>query len=504
MTQTLKIAFLLAFLSMRHWTWSQVCDGNFGDNIFEDGDFGAARPQIVAGDPGIAPGYDYTTVLPPQNGQYTILNAMNSSEVYDSWITFDNTNFGFGYVMIVNASHSPGLFYQKTVEGLCENVLYEFSADIYNLNEPSFTQGIKPNVSFLLDDEVQFSTGEVPSNLRWNNYGFTFMTGPGQTSIKLSLRNNAPGGTGNDLALDNITFRPCGSTAHILPLDETKYICEGEEEPFEIQATVIGSAYENLFFQWQESFDAGMSWENIEGQNDQILDFRKSESGTYYFRYLLADTEDKLTQPKCRTTSNIKIVEILPKFTQVSDTLCAGSTYYFGTQVLTSSGSYVDTVQNFFGCDSIVNLNLTFVENELSATFYSSDPSCSYIWDGEIGLKNISSRWSYSFYINNQPVFSKSTSILKGGTYHCSVIDKYGCAMDTVIFLTPPEPFFVDLGDDETLILGERFQRDVFLSEPGVEFTWVPQSIDCEPSCVYIDEVFMESTVVYSITVAEL
>ncbi len=72
---------------------------------------------------------------------------------------------------------------------------------------------IKPNVSFLLDGQEIHSSGDVPEDEEWHTYGFTFTTDPGQFSLTLSLQNNAPGGNGNDLAIDNISFHPCGPEA---------------------------------------------------------------------------------------------------------------------------------------------------------------------------------------------------------------------------------------------------------------------------------------------------
>ena len=145
---------------------------------------------------------------------------------------------------------------------------------------------------------------------------------PGQSSLKLSLRNNAPGGTGNDLALDNITFRPCGSTALILP-EDLQNICE-DGEPFDIEATIIGSAFETTFIQWQESFDQGKTWVDLAGETDNTYTFDNLKSGDYYYRYLLADRLDKLTNSKCRTNSNTKVVRVIPKFVNVIDSLCVG------------------------------------------------------------------------------------------------------------------------------------------------------------------------------------
>ena len=42
----------------------------------------------------------------------------------------------------------------------------------------------------------------------------------------------------------------------------------------------------------------------------------------------------------------------------LSDTICAGDTFYFFSQALTSAGVYTDTLQSISGCDSIITLNL--------------------------------------------------------------------------------------------------------------------------------------------------
>jgi hypothetical protein len=45
-------------------------------------------------------------------------------------------------------------------------------------------------------------------------------------------------------------------------------------------------------------------------------------------------------------------------FTQISDSISAGSSYNFNGKNLTKDGIYYDTLQTLFGCDSIVELTL--------------------------------------------------------------------------------------------------------------------------------------------------
>lgn len=53
-------------------------------------------------------------------------------------------------------------------------------------------------------------------------------------------------------------------------------------------------------------------------------------------------------------------LSILPQFvTTLNETRCAGETYQFHNATVTNSGNYSDTLTTVSGCDSIVNLNLT-------------------------------------------------------------------------------------------------------------------------------------------------
>ena len=233
---------------------AQTCTGNLGENIFEDGEFGAGRPNISLDFQNIAPGYNFTTDVPPNDGSFTITNNTTfwGSFAAENWIDItDNSPDPDGYMMVVNASFEPSLFYDQTIEGLCENTLYEFSADLINLIEPRLNDHIAPNVTFQIDGVNRFNSGDIPQDASWHTESFTFTTLPGQTTLQLSLKNNAPGGIGNDVALDNILFRACGPEALILPR-EIEQICE-DGNPVDLIATINGDQYPDPAVQWQIS-----------------------------------------------------------------------------------------------------------------------------------------------------------------------------------------------------------------------------------------------------------
>ena len=433
---------------------AQLCDGNLGDNIFTDGNFGSGAANIPSADPGIAPGYTYITSPPPTDGSYTITNDITPWNFNWGWADIqDNSNDPDGYMMVVNASYEPGLFYEKQIDGLCENTLYEFSVDVHNLHTGANL--IKPNVSFLLNDIVQITTGNVPENNKWNSYGFTFTTAVGETSVKLSLANNAPGGNGNDLAIDNISFRACGPEALILPL-AVENICE-DGNAITLDATVNGEQFGNPAFQWQQSFDGGITWVDLPGEMGPIYLFDQLTAGTYYYRYKIASDETNLSNTFCQIISNIKIVEVIPKFTSFSESFCEGFSIQVGDNIYNETGDYVDTLQNSLGCDSIVTLELSVLPDlNISAQFEDTQPQCSYSLDGSLLISNVTNTYEPHTIFVNGIQSNNLIPNLAAGNYDIKIIDNLGCELDTSAIVNSPAEFVIDLGPDAQLELGDE------------------------------------------------
>lgn len=480
----LKPLFTLLLLALPIIAFSQPCSGSKGANIFPDGDFGSGTANVVQTDPGIAPGYTYTTNPPPLDGVYTLTNDMGAWGNRFTWLPLqDNSSDPNGYFMVVNASVNPGLFYEEQVTGLCENTTYEFTADLVNLITPGTNQ-IQPDVSFLLDNVVQFSTGNIPENGTWTTYGFTFTTLPGQTSLTLSLRNNAPGGLGNDLGIDNISFRACGPDATILP-QQTQFVCV-DALPITLDVLLNNSTYTTPLFQWQTSLDSGATWVNIPNATDTTLTPPITGSGVYYIRYLVANSASQLGNSKCRVISEPKIITVVPKDYIVQDTICEGLSYPFGTRNLTASGTYIDTFTTVHGCDSIVELNLTVAPNNLAGAFTLTPTSCDYIIDGQLRLDSVLNGVApYTFTLDGTPLPSgQTTPSLAPGSYLFSIQDAIGCTHDTLLTLPATPPFTVDLGPDITGVVGDTFVITTQSNGNVANYDWMPDSLfNCTTGC---------------------
>ena len=444
------------------------CEGALGENIFTDGDFGSGAPVTRQDDPGIAPGFIYQRNPPPSDGLYTITNNTGGwGSTFGNWDSFrDNSDDPNGYMMVVNAAFDPGEFYEQRVTGLCGNTEYQVSLDIRNI----ITRGanfILPNVSFLVDNDELASTGNVPENQQWNTYLFSFTTGPDQTVATLSLRNNAPGGIGNDLAIDNIQFRACGPEARVEGREVIR-ICE-DGEPLTLTAEVIGDQYGDApAFQWQQSFDEGATYENVPGADSRQLEVSGLLAGTYYYRYRLAASAPNLTNGKCRVLSNVKVVEVVPKLFVGVDTICRGVPYVVGEVSYTESTVIRDTLLSSLGCDSIIDLSLTVVpDTEPVATFVTTDPTCFNGSDGSFALTDVmGGAGPFSLFLGDTLTTGSFNGGLGNGAYRFRVVDRFGCSDEGEVVLTAPDEFTIDLGPDVTVNLGEEVRLGYRASGP--------------------------------------
>lgn len=304
----IKFFLFILFNTAVLFSQGQLCTGSLGDpavNITFDG--GAST---------YARNYQYVGINCPNDGSYTVTNA-TSGCFGNTWHTLssDHTGNGGGF-MLVNASFEPGDFYVDTIQGLCPNTTYEFAAWIVNVLNRS---GIRPNITFRVekvDGTVlgTYETGDIDNtgSAVWKQYGFYFATPLNEALIVLRMTNNAPGGLGNDLALDDITFRPCGSKveAEILNNTDTVHICEGDRSVFNMQAE-LSADYVNPVYLWQLSRDRGRTWDDMPGAADLSYQRLPTDTGIYWYR--LAVTEaDAAGIKACRIASNALVIHVHP------------------------------------------------------------------------------------------------------------------------------------------------------------------------------------------------
>lgn len=250
----------------------------------------------------------------------------------------DTTNGGTGgYMLIVNAAYRIDSAFNHTISGLCPNTYYEISCWMRNIcskcgcdsngvgasgggyipTGPADSSGVRPNLAIALDGVRYYTSGDLPYDGQWVKKGFTFRTGTAQTSFTMRFYNNAPGGGGNDWALDDIAVMTCSPEMSYSPrLDPT--VCDSNTLVIE---DTVRSYFDNYqYYKWQRSADGGASWsdataptgpstpfwngtawEYVASHTIPVTHTQLSNDGDQY-RMLVATTLDNLADNSCRFT----------------------------------------------------------------------------------------------------------------------------------------------------------------------------------------------------------
>ncbi len=513
MKMRFKISWTLLLLMISHHLVAQLCQGSLGDPIVNI-TFGAGvnpGPPLSAA----ATGYQYLPQDCPNDGLYTVRNQTTAC-YNNTWHTLasDHTGNTNGYFMLVNASFQPSAFYLDTVRGLCGNTVYEFAAWIMNVITPSSCNGntISPNLSFQIEKTdgsiIQtYNTGNIPAQAGplWRQYGFYFTTPATATDIVLRMINNAPGGCGNDLALDDISFRPCGPllSPSITGMQSTTAIlCEGTAGSFNFSCGVSGG-FINPAFQWQQSTN-GSAWTDIPGATTTSLvrNFTTSSpAGIYSFRLSVAESGN-MGSAQCRIASPILTVQVSsnPVTTAINNgpacdagslllTASGGTQYLWsgpngfsasGSPItiehiqLNAAGKYYVIVKNAAGCEhtdstmviihpaptaatSFVNASIC----EDSTIILSANGGTRYEWIPANGLSDA-----------NMPATRASPPITT--RYMVIVSNNHSCSDTAFVDINViPKPY-VNAGPDRLIFSGQSIQLSATTNSPGNHYSWSP------------------------------
>ncbi|MDP4264260.1 MAG: gliding motility-associated C-terminal domain-containing protein [Bacteroidota bacterium] len=312
----LRLSILIAVALFSVTTRAQICNGSLGDPAVNltFGTAGNTGPSAFVP----SSSYIYQSSACPNDGYYTITSS--SADCFgNSWhfVTGDHT--GGGNFMLVNASYQPGDFFVDSVTDLCPNTTYEFAAWVMNVMKP--VNSILPNLTFSIETPTgsllgQFHTGDIAVTAAplWQQYGLFFTTPATNAKIVLRITNNAPGGIGNDLALDDITFRPCGEKVSATiqgSSNDTINICEGNTNSYTFKSG-ISSAYISPVFQWQVSKDSANSWQDIAGADTPSYTRLPTGAGSYWYRLTVTEASSAGIS-SCRIASNLVIINVHAK-----------------------------------------------------------------------------------------------------------------------------------------------------------------------------------------------
>ncbi len=504
--------WLVFIIFLPYMSFAQLCEGSLGDPVVNITFGSGANPgsEINAD----LTNYYFQPYSCPNDGSYTVANS--SPDCFgNTWhsIAEDHTSGDVsGYMMIVNASFTPGVFYVDTVAGLCGGTTYEFATWILNILKPDVCSNeSRPNLTFnieTVDGTIlkTYQTGDIytSATTQWKQYGTFFSTPDNISTVVIRLTNNAPGGCGNDLLLDDLTFRPCGPKITMM-LDGTpslsKDICIGNNSSVTLGFTTAGE-FTDPFYQWQISIDNGITWADIAGANaDKYIRLPEDEPGKYLYRIAVAQASN-FSIPSCKifsdvvsiTENNIPVIEATNNSPQcigksVTLSVTAGLTYaWTGPQAFKNSsqqavissvseaskGTYYVKVTSAQGC---INTDSTIVSLENSPVVNAGEDV--NICKGKTAILNgnasgyIELAWLPSSTLSDvqskTPVVSPKDStqyIFKAGNGVCEVFD-------TVAVNVYDLPV-ANAGEDKVTIKNNPVLLDGTAGGTAVIFTWSP------------------------------
>lgn len=390
-----------------------MCSNSLGTNALgteSNGSFGSGIAQNRAASGNVPSSYNYTTftAISPNDYYYGIANNTSNGNNFttsDAWPKPDNatlpthrifekwdimgdhtgaTNLTAGnppgdnttpagYMLVINASYRTDSAFTQFITGLCPNTYYEISCWIRNVcgtcgfdstgkspgnpgyipTAPGDSSGVHPNLTFDVNGIDYYTTGNIKYTGEWVKKGFTFLTGSDQTTLTLKLFNNAPGGGGNDWAIDDISVATCLPDMIYSPALNPP-VCEGN--PLTLSDT-IQSFFDNYtYYKWQRSVDAGITWSDVTPDSGPATvswtgsswsyvtsytippeNLAVTDSGDIY-RLIVATTISNLSDVTCQSTDLLNVVTL-----DIMD--CSG---VLSTDFISTSGKINNGFANIF------------------------------------------------------------------------------------------------------------------------------------------------------------
>ncbi len=263
------------------------------------------------------------------------------------------------------------------------------------------------------------------------------------------------------------TAEGCDSTVTLhlsvlatIEVSDTKFICPGSSFDFGGQTLTNEGKYEHTF-QSVDGCDSVvtldlMFWPTIYNTVDAEI----CAGGSYTFGNQMLTTSGSYeeTFPSvdgCDSIVTLNLTVLPAVTTTLNEEICNGDFYVFGTEVLNTSGTYVKTFETNEGCDSVVTLNLT-VGDKINTTASAT------ICDGA----------SYTF---------GTQTLTKEGSYIETFTSSKGC--DSTVFLNLSMLPVLETTVLDTICADETYSfnnntldqsgvyTEVFVSEQGCDST---------------------------------
>ena len=242
-----------------------------------------------------------------------------------------------GMMLVVNAAFVKGQFYKRVIPGLCYGSQFEFKTYYANIlsSSAACSPGIPINIRFEVwdkdpgDDEINSTilvggkasngatliafnnTGDIPggsSTLIWKENNLIFEVPQNQDNVVIILRNNGVGGCGNDLAIDDISFRPYRPFSIGYETNIDNYCSTG----FVTQKGVVTSGTvpigSNYYYQWQETAEGTANWTDLGSPVNSLYNVELTQNvndiSNKIFRVISSTSLQNLNNSNCYVASS--------------------------------------------------------------------------------------------------------------------------------------------------------------------------------------------------------
>ena len=389
-------------------------------------------------------------------------------------VVVDGTTTGTVYGPNSNSGYCAGPFgdfyYQNgTLYGLADGVPDEAT------NGPDAISNIQTIVDNCADSVVASFSGGAQSNALWGFF-FTYAAIPISINTDTAVCSGSPvqlnintgGGTVSWSPTVGLSCTSCSNPIATITTN-TQYI-----------ATISGSGCSPVIYDTATiTMSAGSASVHVDdtticGGNSATLTATPVVGGGTYLWAPGGATSQSITvspattshytvtytSATCGSASDTATVTIGGATTSAqSQSICSGSSYTFGGQVLTTAGTYRDTIVNASGCDSIIVLTLSIVSTLTTPVSQSICNGGSYNFNGQTlttsgtyrdtlisagGCDSIvvltlsigtTSASAFSQSICNGSSYSfNGQTLTTAGTYHDTLTNVSGC--DSIVTLT--------------------------------------------------------------------
>jgi len=451
--------------------------------------------------------YTYSSNDFPSDGSYTIENSTaGSGSVW--WSGTDHTGNAGGYMMVVNASVSKtDYFYKRTVHALCSDTKYQFSAWVVNLlrsrdiSPPNITFSIERTDGTLIQS---FTTGDIAlkSSYQWVQYAFNFTLPAGVSDVVIKMSNNSAGGApANDLAIDDIVFRPYGPDikASFSSTAQTETASACSDSPTSYTMSTTAPAGYSILWQYQNSSG---TWADLPGADNTSSTYTFTSptvAGTYKYRVVTA-LKDNITSALCRASSNQLTLTVgsSPSSSATSNSpVCAGQSLQLNASAGVSwawtgpngfasalqnpvidpvtdaaSGTYYVTVTSASNCQVVAQVTVGVNAQPVAVASAASNEICEGSSTQLTASGGATYSWAPATGLSNANIANPIASPTETTTYTVTVSNTSACTSTVTVTINVLKKPVANAGADKHITQGQSVVLDGSAAGSNVSYYW--------------------------------